>query len=551
MFNLIKTKNILFYHINNNISSHNIFFVQNKIATIQKITWIDFIYNAPEIFLLLVVLLQLILVGTAHFSPKIEGSQNKQTALSLYNLAKNAILVCIIICLLNLIFFSNTYIAFNGYVIVDIYTQVLKLFVLWTTWSILIASTRYFLNHPRHLMEYPALILLNTVFLFVFISSYNLITTFLTLVGFSLNIYVILLNDSFNHSSREAGIKYYYLSTFSSGLILGGVLLIYLFFHTTNFLALTWLLHDMTHFNSFLVKNVILHLSLYFIIFGFFFKLASFPCHFWAPEVYDGSPHPVTAFLVLPVKIATFGLLLRILNYVFLDVYYIWEYIIWMSSFFSMIWGCLGALNEPLIKRFIAYSSINQMGFLFLGLVCGSFEGTRASLIYLLLYTIMNLGFFILFLNTKERKKQRSLTYLSDFNDYAQNNYLYTVTFVVILFSMAGIPPLAGFFGKYYLFLHAFETGHIDLVIIGMITSLIASYYYLRIIKIMWFEYPIKPRFYFKTNFTEFLFFYYVAIEFVLIFFVIWSPILFKCVNWLTATCMNPLTAQLFHPWIS
>jgi len=161
------------------------------------------------------------------------------------------------------------------------------------------------------------------------------------------------------------------------------------------------------------------------------------------------------------------------------------------------------------------------MGFLFLGLVCGNFEGTRAALIYLLLYTIMNLGFFILFLNTVERKKQRSLTYLSDFNHYAQDNYFYTVTFVVILFSMAGIPPLGGFFGKYYLFLHAFEAGHIDLVITGMVTSLIAAYYYLRIIKIMWFEYPVKKRFFFKTTLTEFLFGYYVAVEFFLIFFVI------------------------------
>jgi NADH-quinone oxidoreductase subunit N len=125
------------------------------------------------------------------------------------------------------------------------------------------------------------------------------------------------------------------------------------------------------------------------------------------------------------------------------------------------------------------------MGFLFMGLACGTFEGIRASLIYLLLYVLMNLGFFLLFLTTKDQKTNRSLTYLTDFNDYAQHNYLLSVTFVIILFSMAGIPPLGGFFGKYYLFLHSFEVGHILLVVIGMITSLIATYYYLRIIKIM------------------------------------------------------------------
>jgi NADH-quinone oxidoreductase subunit N len=161
------------------------------------------------------------------------------------------------------------------------------------------------------------------------------------------------------------------------------------------------------------------------------------------------------------------------------------------------------------------------MGFLFLGLACGTFEGLRASLIYLLLYIIMNLGFFILFLNTKERNTNRALTYLTDFNDYAQYNYLYSITFVIILFSMAGIPPLGGFFGKYYLFLHSFEVGHIGLVVIGMVTSLIATYYYLRIIKLMWFEQPIKTRFFFQTTFSEILFVYYVAIEFLLILFVV------------------------------
>jgi len=142
-------------------------------------------------------------------------------------------------------------------------------------------------------------------------------------------------------------------------------------------------------------------------------------------------------------------------------------------------------LGEQLIKRFVAYSSINQMGFLLMGLATGTFEGIRASLIYLLLYVLMNLGFFLLFLTTKDSKTGKYLTYLIDFNVFAQNNYLYSIGLVIILFSMAGIPPLGGFFGKYYLFLHSFEVGHILLVVTGMATSVIATYYYLRIIKIM------------------------------------------------------------------
>ncbi len=152
-----------------------------------------------------------------------------------------------------------------------------------------------------------------------------------------------------------------------------------------------------------------------------------------------------------------------------------------------------------------------------MGLATGTLEGIRASLIYLFLYVLMNLGFFILFLNTKDIETKRSLTYLTDFNIFAQKNYLYSITLVIVLFSMAGIPPLGGFFGKYYLFLHSFEVGHISLVVTGMATSVIATYYYLRIIKIMWFEEPLKRRINFKTVFSENLFVYFILIEFLLI----------------------------------
>jgi len=161
------------------------------------------------------------------------------------------------------------------------------------------------------------------------------------------------------------------------------------------------------------------------------------------------------------------------------------------------------------------------MGFLLMGLAAGTFEGIRASLIYLVLYVLMNLGFFILFLTTKDLKTKKSLTYLTDFNLFAQNNYLYSIGLVIILFSMAGIPPLGGFFGKYYLFLHSFQVGHILLVITGMATSVIATYYYLRIIKIMWFEKPMKRRLFFQTSFSRSLFSYYIIIEYLLVGFVI------------------------------
>lgn len=522
-------------------------FFARKYLIVQQISAADFVQNLPEIYLTLIVFVALILVGTANFTPAASRVlQKKEITLSLYELARNSLLVTVTLYLCQLFgFFTGaitTTLTFNAHSIVDGYTQTLKIVILLTMWILLTASKVYIIKHPRHLMEYPVLLLLTTVFLLFLVSAYNLMTLFLSVIGFSLNIYVLLLYDSFNHASREAGIKYYYLSTFSSGLLLSGILFAYLIFHNTSFISIAWILHNWSLVGVSLMPKMLLSTMMYFLIFGFLFKLAAFPCHLWAPEVYDGSPHPITAIFVLPIKIATFGLFLRLLNYTFADLYFVWSYVIWMSAFFSMLWGCFGALGEQLIKRFIAYSSINQMGFLFLGLASGTFEGLRAALFYLLLYILMNLGFFLVFLNTREHKNHRALTYLSDLNDYAQHNYLYSVTLVIILFSMAGIPPLGGFLGKYFLFWHSFEVGHYFLVIIGMATSLIATYYYLRLIKIMWFEAPILNRFRFDTTLSESLFALYIAIEFVLIWFLLWSPWILAYITRITTVCINPLT---------
>ena len=520
------------------------FLIKNCLS-IQIFSGVDLVQNLPEIYLTLAIFTSLIIVGAANFIPAAHlVAQKKEITFSLYEFVRTCIIIAFGLYFIQVFMFLKTpTITFNGHAIVDSYTQVLKLVILATTWVLLTTSQSYITRHPRHLMEYPILLLLTTIFLLLLVSSYNLMTLFLSIIGFSLNVYVLLLYDSFNHASREAGIKYFYLSTFSSGLIISGIFFAYLIFHNLSFISIFWILHHWSFSSGIAMQKMLLHVMIYFLTFGFLFKLAAFPCHLWAPEVYDGSPHPITAVFVLPIKIATFGLFLRLLNYTFADLYFIWSYIIWMSAFFSMIWGCLGALGEQLIKRFIAYSSINQMGFLFMGLASGTFEGVRSALLYLLLYIFMNLGFFILFLNTRETKTNRALTYLTDFNDYAHNHYLYSITLVVILFSMAGIPPLGGFFGKYFLFLHSFEVGHYLLVIVGMITSLIAAYYYLRIIKIMWFEKSVRGRFQFKTSFTENLFAMYIIVESILIWFIIWSPWIFPYLNIISAACINPLTS--------
>lgn len=505
----------------------------------------DILSILPEIYLISMTLVALVLIGTSNFVPASNSIQKKEIVMpAIYKFSITTLWYTVMLCLIQTIYFylyKGSIVTFANYSINDLYTTSIKLGVLLTIILIMNASAESFKKHPRHLIEYPVLILLTTIFLLILISAYNFITVFLGILGFSLNLYVLLLNDSFNQASREAGIKYFYLSTVSSGLLICGIFLLYLIFQSTGFMAITWLLHNWKFFGNLDSNAFLLAVMLYFIIFGFLFKLAAFPCHLWAPEVYDGSPNAITVLFVLPIKIATFALFLRILGHTFGDLYQYWHYIVWMSAFFSMFWGCLGALTEQNIKRFMAYSSINQMGFLLMGLTCGTFEGFRAALIYLLLYVIMNSGFFLLYLTTKEKTLNKSLTYLTDFNDFAQKNYLYSIGLVIILFSMAGIPPLGGFFGKYFIFLHSFETGHIGLVIMGMITSVIGAYYYLRIIKIMWFEEPINQRFDFHTQMSGYLFECYVFVEFVLVWFVIWSPWLFSFLNTLTQISLHPI----------
>jgi NADH-quinone oxidoreductase subunit N len=513
--------------------------------TIFNSEWIDLVGLLPEIYLSLIILVGLFIVAGSNFSPKatIIEKKKKVTPFVYNTILFGFIGTLVFYVFLNPLGWSVGHILFNGYTVIDKYTSTIKIAVVFTTLIILWNSKNYLKNNPRHLMEFPILIALTCLFLLILVSSYNFITMFLGIVGFSLNVYVLLLYDSMNHTSREAGVKYYYLSTFSSGLLLSGVFFIYLIFHSTNFLQVKYIISVWNVSGNLHNYTTMLAITIYFIIFGFLFKLAAFPCHMWAPEVYEGSPNPITALFVLPVKIATLGFFIRLLSYVFVDLYNLWGFLIWFASIFSMLWGCFGALVEKSFKKFVAFASINQMGFLLIGLATGTFEGIRATLIYLLIYVIMNLGLFIIFLNTYDKDTNKNITYMTDFAYFSKNNWLYSVTLVVILFSMAGIPPLAGFFGKYYLLLHAFEAKKYSLVVIGMLCSLISTYYYLKIVKTMWFEeIPSNVKTLFRTNIditTQYIFF---LLEMLLISFIFWNNSLFFYCNKLTLICQNILT---------
>jgi proton-translocating NADH-quinone oxidoreductase chain N len=312
----------------------------------------------------------------------------------------------------------------------------------------------------------------------------------LSLAGFSLNLYILVLYDGSDTASREASLKYFYLSTLSAGFILFGVLLIYIIVGDVTYYAIRF--HMSAPIDAYARK--VMSIGVLFILLGFFFKLSAFPGHLWAVEVYEGSPLPIMAFFILPVKVAVFITFLRLLNTGFFDFSHIWLPCVTFAALGSLVWGALAATASRKTTRYLGYASITQMGFLLLGLVTDTDDGVRSAFFYLVIYAIMTGGFLLIFTHIRKSEGQTLLA-LSDFRGLGKSEPRLCWHLSVFLFSMAGIPPLAGFLGKYYLLAALMDRGLFVPIIVALIVSLIATYYYLRIIKTLWFEesIAIKP----------------------------------------------------------
>jgi len=424
----------------------------------------------------------------------------------------------------------------------DLYSITIKVMILLTSIFILHNSRTYILLHSSQMLEFTVLLTLAIFFLSVLVSSNDLMVMFISIIGFSLNMYVLLMSDFDRRASLEAGIKYFYLSAFSSGLLISGIWLCYIIFFNTHFIDIRLILEQWLRLpeNPILANQGILQIMIYSIVYGFLFKLAAFPCHLWAPEVYEGSPNPIMAFFILPVKIAVFAVFIRLITNIFKDIYSLSSYILWFSAWTSMLWGCYGAFTELKLRKFIAFSSINQMGFLLIGVSCGTFIGIRATLIYLFIYVIMNCGFLQIFLTTYADKNNLTLDFITDFKYFARDNKLLAVLLITILFSMAGIPPLAGFFGKYFLFAASIKSGYYFLVIIGMLTSLISTFYYIRIIKVMWFDeqHTILPSIKFINTMDRPGRLTYFSLIVFIILFILFINSIFSFANLITISCL-------------
>ena len=432
---------------------------------------INLSFIIPEIFISLSVMFLLIL-----------GVFKKNSFELIHNLS------IIVLLITGVIVFNETLdiekiLLFNGSVVIDYLSSFMKIITLLAAFIVLAISKNYLDNFKISKIEYPILILSSVLGMMVMISSNDLIVFYMGLELQSLALYVLATFNRNNLKSSEAGLKYFVLSALSSGLLLYGCSLIYGFSGSTNFEIIASQLDS---------NEYALTFGIVFILVGLAFKISAVPFHMWAPDVYEGSPTTVTLFFTMVPKIAALTVFIRFLYVPFLELIDQWQMILVFLSIASMLFGAIAAIGQKNIKRLIAYSSIGHIGYLLAGVASASNDGIQSSVIYLTIYIVMNLGFFSCLLML--RRNDNYYESIDDLSGLSKNHPILSFSLLVILFSLAGIPPLAGFFAKFYIFKAVIEQSMYFLAIVGLLSTVIAAFYYLRIIKIIYFD-PEKEKY--------------------------------------------------------
>ena len=372
----------------------------------------------------------------------------------------------------------------NGIFVRDTFSKFFQILILLSVSCLLFMSKQYLQKNNLFKPEYPILIIFSTLGMMIMISSNNFLLLYLGLEIQSLSLYVVSSFRRDNYKSTEAGLKYFILGSLSSGLMLFGISLIYGSTGSINFEIIS----SMINFEGFFPGIVA---GLVFLICGFAFKASAVPFHMWTPDVYEGSPTPVTAFFATVPKLAAVGVLLRVLFDCFGPIVESWQQVIIIISVLSMFLGSVAAIGQNNIKRLMAYSSIGHIGFVLMGVASGTDKGVSAVLIYMVLYIIMNIGVFVFILNME--RNGVAVTTINSLNMYNNVSKSQTLFLTILLFSLAGIPPLAGFFGKFFIFNAAINAGLSWLAVMGGIASVIAAFYYLRIVYLMYFGLSTDP----------------------------------------------------------
>jgi NADH-quinone oxidoreductase subunit N len=372
-------------------------------------------------------------------------------------------------------------VAFYGSFVVDGYARFLKILAL-TGSAVVILMSSDFLSRPdRQRYEYPVLILLSTTGMMMLISAADLIALYLSFELMSLALYVIAAIDRDNIRSTEAGLKYFVLGALSSGMLLYGCSLIYGFTGTVSFAGIAKATAN---------GGLGLTFGLVFLFAGFCFKVSAVPFHMWTPDVYEGAPTPVTTFFAAAPKVAGIAIFVRASITAFPGIETQWQQIVVFVSIASMALGAFAAIGQTNIKRLMAYSSIGHMGYALIGLAAGTADGVQGVLVYMAIYVAMTLGTFACILAMC--RADGAVERISDLAGLARTKPAMAFFLAMMLFSLAGVPPLAGFFAKFYIFLAAIKAGLYTLAVLGVVISVIGAYYYLAIVKIMYFDEPAE-----------------------------------------------------------
>jgi len=417
----------------------------------------------PEIFLALAILATL-MVGVFF-----KNSYNLVTKI-IYG-----ILVALILIILNS--YNESFKLFSDSFISNSFTNFFKILILTGTFFVLIITQNFIKDKKINNFEYPLVLLLSVLGMFIMISANDLILFYLGLELQSLALYILASLDRDNLKSNESGLKYFILSALASGLLLYGCSLLYGFSGSTNFEIIGLKANT---------ENLGSIFAMVFILVGLAFKVSAVPFHMWTPDVYEGSPSSVTSFFAVVPKVAGIAVFIRYMQIPFGQLVDHWQTILIFISLASMILGAVAAIGQTNIKRLIAYSSIGHIGYALAGISTNTASGYSSSIVYISIYVVMNLGIFAcIFLMKRDGKYCENI---NDLSGISKHHPILSISLLIILFSLAGVPPLAGFFAKFYIFMSVIENGMYTLAIIGLLSTVISAFYYLRIIKIIYFD---------------------------------------------------------------
>ena len=417
----------------------------------------------PEIFLTISI-----------FSALMIGVFIKNSFNLIFNLSSIIILITIAIIFNNS---NNSEKIFLDSFSRDAYSNFFKILILISSLFVLNSSKAFIIDSKLGKFEYPIIILLSILGMFFMVSSNDIILFYLGLELQSLSLYILASIDRDNLRSSESGIKYFVLSALSSGLLLYGCSLLYGFTGSTNFDLIA---------NELNKENIGAVFAMVFILVGLAFKVSAVPFHMWTPDVYEGAPTSITSYFAVVPKVAGLAVLIKFMHIPFSNILLEWQTIIIFISLASMILGAVAAIGQTNIKRLLAYSSIGHIGYALAGVATGNISGYESAIVYIAIYVIMNIGAFsCLYLLKKDGQYKEKI---SDLSGISKKHPILAISFLVILFSLAGIPPLGGFFAKFYVFTAVLEQKMYALAIIGLLTTVISAFYYLKIIKTIYFD---------------------------------------------------------------